>query len=432
MKPFSPASALLSVFILAASASATEVYIGVEAARGMGRKALGLPSFVPEDPQRLEDAETGNRLRETLRSDLLASRYFDLLEKGPVPLEGDGGAAAQTWKASGASFLLSAKSARVQSMISLAVKVTDLGTGDAVLERYYKQNEKFWRSLAHKVADDAVRQLTGRPGIAHTQIAFVNDQSGQKEIYLADYDGEEVRRATSFKSITLLPRWSPDRRLLAFTSYKDGNPDLFLYDMERGESRILSDRQGLNLAGGFSPDGAKLAVTLSMQKNPNVFMLGVADGAIERVTSHFGVDSSPTFSPDGQQIAFVSDRAGNPQVHIQELSTGRLRRLTRLNWCDSPSWSPSGEWIAFSGRANNKDPMDIFLVDVTGTRLVQLTHGEGSNEDPAWSLDSRFLAFSSTRGTPKRRRIYVMDADGSAPHPLADLPGNSFTPNWSQ
>ena len=202
--------------------------------------------------------------------------------------------------------------------------------------------------------------------------------------------------------------------------------------MELGRSRLLSDRQGLNLAGGFSPDGAKLAVTLSMQKNPNVFLLSLADGSIERVTSHFGVDSSPTFSPDGGQIAFVSDRAGNPQIHVQELSTGRLRRLTRLNWCDSPSWSPSGEWIAFSGRANNKDPMDIFLVDVTGTRLVQLTHGEGSNEDPAWSLDSRFIVFSSTRGTPKRRRIHLMDADGSAPHPLADIPGNSFTPSWSQ
>ncbi|MEK7745663.1 MAG: hypothetical protein AAB576_03280, partial [Elusimicrobiota bacterium] len=395
--------AVLLVLSLARAAPAAEVYIGVEAARGMGRKALGLPAFVPEDPTRLEDGETGVRLRDTLRSDLLYSRYFDLIEKGPAPGEGGEDAAASSWKTAGASFLLTAKSGRVQSMLSLAVKVQDLGSGEAVLERYYKQEEKYWRSLAHKVADDVVRQLTGRPGIAHTQIAFVNDQSGRKEIYLADYDGEEMRRATSFKSITLLPRWSPDRRLLAFTSYKEGNPDLFLYDMELGRSRVLSDRQGLNLAGGFSPDGAKLAVTLSMQKNPNVFLLSLADGSIERVTSHFGVDSSPTFSPDGQQIAFVSDRAGNPQIHVQELSTGRLRRLTRLNWCDSPSWSPSGEWIAFSGRANNKDPMDIFLVDVTGTRLIQLTHGEGSNEDPAWSLDSRFIVFSSTRGTPKRR-----------------------------
>ncbi|MEK7743188.1 MAG: hypothetical protein AAB578_02270 [Elusimicrobiota bacterium] len=424
--------AVLLILSLASAAPAAEVYIGVDAARGMGRKALGLPPFVPEDPTRLEDGETGVRLRDTLRSDLLYSRYFDLIEKPTASAEGGEEAAAQAWKASGASFLLTARSGRVQSMLSLAVKVSDLASGEAVLERYYKQEEKYWRSLAHKVADDVVRQLTGRPGIAHTQIAFVNDQSGRKEIYLADYDGEEMRRATSFKSITLLPRWSPDRRLLAFTSYKEGNPDLFLYDMELGRSRVLSDRQGLNLAGGFSPDGAKLAVTLSMQKNPNVFLLSLADGSIERVTSHFGVDSSPTFSPDGGQIAFVSDRAGNPQIHVQQLSTGRLRRLTRLNWCDSPSWSPSGEWIAFSGRANNKDPMDIFLVDVTGTRLIQLTHGEGSNEDPAWSLDSRFIVFSSTRGTPKRRRIHLMDADGAAPHPLADIPGNSFTPSWSQ
>jgi TolB protein len=141
------------------------------------------------------------------------------------------------------------------------------------------------------------------------------------------------------------------------------------------------------------------------------------------------VESSPTFSPDGLHIAYVSDRSGNPAIYAMELATGRTRRLTgRLGWCDSPAWSPTGEWIAFAGRANPKDRFDIFLVDVTGTRTIQLTHGEGSNEEPAWSPDGRFLIFASTRD--KRRRLYVMDADGSAPHPLADIPGNSFTPSW--
>ncbi|PIR18498.1 MAG: hypothetical protein COV48_07185 [Elusimicrobia bacterium CG11_big_fil_rev_8_21_14_0_20_64_6] len=71
----------------------------------------------------------------------------------------------------------------------------------------------------------------------------------------------------------------------------------------------------------------------------------------------------------------------------------------------------------------------MFLVDITGSQLRQLTHGEGSNEDPAWSPDGRFLAFSSTRG--KRSQIWVMDADGSAPRLMADAPGSSVTPHWS-
>ncbi|MFA6028607.1 MAG: Tol-Pal system beta propeller repeat protein TolB [Elusimicrobiota bacterium] len=419
---------LAGLLLFAAPARAAEVYIGVEGAREGAQRALGLPAFLSEDPGRLDDAETGRKLRETLRADLLASRYFDIIEKGPAPSTGQDEQELLAWRTAGAAFLLTAKASKVQDQVALSVRLRDTASGETLLERYYRQNERYARSLAHRVADDLVKQLSGRPGIAHTQVAFVNDASGSKELYLVDYDGENLRKATAFRAITLFPRWSPDGKKLAFTSYKAGNPDLYLYDLEKGGARVLSDRQGLNIGGGFSPDGARIAVTVSAQKNPNIHVLSIADGTLTRVTSHFGVDSSPTFSPDGEQIAFVSDRAGNPQVHVQELATGRVKRLTRMNWCDSPSWAPSGEWIAFAGRANRLDKMDIFLVDVTGTRLIQLTHGEGSNEEPSWSPDSRFIVFTSTRN--KRRQAFIMDADGSAPRPLVETPGNSFTPAW--
>ncbi|HBB66839.1 MAG TPA: Tol-Pal system beta propeller repeat protein TolB, partial [Elusimicrobia bacterium] len=111
------------------------------------------------------------------------------------------------------------------------------------------------------------------------------------------------------------------------------------------------------------------------------------------------------------------------------LATKQTRRLSNLNWCDAPAWSPTGEWIAFSGRAHHKDKMDIFLVDVTGSQIRQLTRGEGSNEDPAWSPDGRLLAFSSTR--EGRSQIFMMDADGGAPRKAAEVPGASSTPHWA-
>src|SRR5207249_4599043 len=104
-------------------------------------------------------------------------------------------------------------------------------------------------------------------------------------------------------------------------------------------------------------------------------------------------------------------------------------KITDLNWCDSPSWQPTGEWIAFSGRPGLKDKMDIYVVDTSGTRLKQLTREAGSNENPTWSPDGRFIAFTSNR--EGRRRLYVMDADGSAPRLVGELPGNAYTPSWS-
>jgi TolB protein len=202
-----------------------------------------------------------------------------------------------------------------------------------------------------------------------------------------------------------------------------------MLDLETGRAITMSDEQGLNIAGGFSPDGKKLLMTLSRGKSPNLYLKDLEGGALERLTFHFGADSTPTFSPDARQVAFVSDRSGNPQIYVLDLATKQARRLSNLNWCDSPAWSPTGEWIAFAGRANRKDKMDVFLVDITGGQVRQLTHGEGSNEDPTWSPDGRLLAFSSTRDG--RAQIYVMDADGSAPRRAADVPGASSTPHWS-
>ncbi|MFI5362446.1 MAG: DPP IV N-terminal domain-containing protein [Elusimicrobiota bacterium] len=407
----------LAAALAAPAAAQTEVRLSVGGASGETTPVLALPAFTAADTRKGEDALLAKSLREIVRSDLMLSRRFDVKDE-------DGGPAAQ-----GATWRLKASAGRDADKLSVQVRLENQAGGEAVFERYYRMGAPWLRPLAHRISDDVVKAATGRDGIARTRIAFVNSATGHKELYLMDYDGDSPKRLTSDKSIDLLPRFSPDGRRLAYTSYKDGNPDLFLLDLEKGRTSTVSDEQGLNIAGGFSPDGTKLLMTLSRGKSPNLYLKDLASGTVERLTSHFGADSTPTFSPDARQVAFVSDRSGNPQIYVLDLAAKQARRLTNLNWCDSPAWSPTGEWIAFAGRANRKDKMDIFLVDVTGAQVRQLTHGEGSNEDPTWSPDGRLLAFSSTR--EGRAMIYVMDADGSAPRRAADVPGESSTPHWS-
>jgi TolB protein len=408
----------LAAALAAPAAAQTEVRLSVGGGSAESTPVLALPVFTAADARKGEDALLAKSLREIVRSDLMLSRRFDVKDEEP-------GAAP----APGAVWRLKAAAGLTADKLSVQVRLENGAGGEAVFERYYKQDSAWARALAHRIADDVVKAATGREGIARTRIAFVNNQTGHKEVYVMDYDGDAVKRLTDDKSIDLLPRFSPDGRRLAYTGYKDGNPDLFLLDLETGRAITVSDEQGLNVAGGFSPDGKKLLMTLSRGKSPNLYLKDLASGAIERLSFHFGADSTPTFSPDARQVAFVSDRSGNPQIYLLDLGTKAARRLTNLNWCDSPAWSPTGEWIAFAGRANRKDKMDVFLVDITGSQVRQLTHGEGSNEDPTWSPDGRLLAFSTTRDG--RSQIEVMDADGSAPRRIADVPGASSTPHWS-
>jgi TolB protein len=408
----------LAALLAAPAAAQTEVRMSVGGENGAPLPVLALPAWTAADVKKGDDALLAKSLRDIVRSDLFLSRRFDVKDENP----GEPAAAGPTWR-------LKAAAGREGGKITVQVRLENGAGGEAVFERFYKQDAAWPRPLAHRVADDVVKAATGRDGIARTRIAFINNATGHKELYVMDYDGDSPKRLTDDKSIDLLPRFSPDGGRLAYTSYKDGNPDLFMLDLETGRAITVSDEQGLNVAGGFSPDGSKLLMTLSRGKSPNLYLKDLSTGAVERLTFHFGADSTPTFSPDARQVAFVSDRSGNPQIYVLNLANKQARRLTNLNWCDSPAWSPTGEWIAFAGRANRKDKMDVFLVDVTGGQIRQLTHGEGSNEDPTWSPDGRLLAFSSTRDG--RPQIYVMDADGSAPRRVADVPGSSTTPHWS-
>jgi TolB protein len=424
-------SLFLALLLAAPCAAETDVHIKL-AGQGAAasRVQLVLPPFAAEDVKRPEDSLAAKQLRDVARADLMYSRYFEVVEDGP-PLESMAKPEALSayWKPRGANWILAVTAGQSADKLSLSAQLIDVQSGRAVFDRTYKQDARFSRSLAHRLSDDVVQAVTGRSGVAHTQIAFANDESGHKEIYVVDYDGANLRRLTKDGSIDILPRFSPDRKKLAYTSFKDGNPDLFELDLDAPKPRSLSSEQGLNIAGGFSPDGSQLLMTLSRGRSPNLYVKSLSDGALSQLTQHFGADSSPTFSPDAGQVAFVSDRAGNPQIYVLDMTTRRAKRLTNLNWCDSPSWSPTGEWIAFAGRANTRDKMDIFLVDITGNQIRQLTHGEGSSENPSWSPDGRFIVFS--RRGPKGSQLFVMDSDGSAPHPLADLAGSSSTPSWS-
>ncbi len=422
-------AAVLLLALAGRASAGTEVYIGVSGGPEQSRSAIAISKFHPDRPQNPEDLALAEAFREIIRADLLYSRYFDIKEDPLSPANLDTSKESLNWWKNLAGHLITGKARDAGPVWTVTVALYDLSTRKKLSEKFYQGEKRALRIAAHRFSDDVVLRLTGRQGIAHSRLAFANNATGRKEIYIADYDGENLTRLTSDNSINLLPRWSADGTRIYYTTYRYGNPDMFEIDMKAGKIRPFTTFQGLNIPGGFSPDGMTMVLTLSRGGDPGIYKLDVVTKKVEKLLKGFGVCASPTWSPDGTQVAFISDRAGNPQLYVLEVATGKTRRLTRMNWSDSPSWSPSGQWIVFAGRETPREDMNIFITDVTGGQVRRLTERAGDNEDPSWSPDGRFIAFTSTRRG--KREIFIMDADGSAPHPLADLKGNSFTPAWS-
>ncbi len=411
------------------AAPKTDVYIGITSKGKQQLPTIGMPAFTAQGEQTQEAA---TQVHEVLRADLLFARYFDVSEEGPAFNSSKIKDSLAAWAKlpTRPTYVLTGTISYAEPYYTIKIYVYDVATRTAVFAKAFKGTQTSLRRLAHIASDQIVASLLGKRGIADTKIAFANNATKHKEIYVVDYDGQNLQKLTKDNSISLLPRWSKDGRIF-YTSYKYRNPDIFAIDLRAGKISPIIIKKGLNLIGGVSPDGKALVFTSTGGANPSIFIYNLETQQKVQITNKTtAVDGSPSYSPDGKYITFVSNRAGNPQIYVMELATGQTRPLTKnFNWSDTPQWSPTGEWIVFSGRESAYHPMDIFLVDLTGTQIKRLTSDAGSNEDPTWSPDGRFIAFTTTRNG--HRQLYVMDMDGSAPHLLANVAGDSFTPHWS-
>jgi len=61
-----------------------------------------------------------------------------------------------------------------------------------------------------------------------SKLAFVGTATGNKEIYLCDYDGYNLKQVTRDKSIALMPRWSPQGTSFSTTLTKREKGLLFI------------------------------------------------------------------------------------------------------------------------------------------------------------------------------------------------------------
>jgi len=374
---------------------------------------------------------------EILKNDLALSGFFKVIDVQhlPLPLREKEGipdtSSLQEWAPGGGEILLAGETLLESNGLDfkLTFHLFDLVEQKHLVGKQYEGPLPTLRSAVHRMADEVVLQITGEKGVQNTKIAYTVRQGESKEIFIADFDGANVKQITQNQSINLSPAWAPDGKKIAFTSYLRRNPDLYLIDVDGKNLQRLSRYPGLNVSPSWSPDGKKIALMMGMEGKSDIYLIDTTGGNPKKLTKGYGNEASPTWSPDGEQIAFVSDRSGSPQIYVMARDGSNVHRLTfEGSYNTNPSWSPKGDRIVFCGRVEGH--YHIFTIGTDGSGLRSLTSNSSNNESPCWSPDGRYIAFSSTRTGASK--IYIMNANGLNQRGLTSSKGGESSPAWSR
>ena len=175
------------------------------------------------------------------------------------------------------------------------------------------------------------------------KIAFATSRDGSDtEIYVADWNGKNMRRLTVNKAVDISPVWNPRTgREIAFTSDRDGSPQIYIMDAEGTNVRRLIEEGGHAVEAAWSTDGQLIAFAWQRSRTSNfdIYVHDLATGKNTQITQDTGDNERPSWAPDGRHIAFESSRAGSRQIFSMLLDGTKVRQLTNTGKNTAPAWS---------------------------------------------------------------------------------------------
>ncbi|NJC94762.1 MAG: DUF5050 domain-containing protein [Anaerolineae bacterium] len=164
-------------------------------------------------------------------------------------------------------------------------------------------------------------------------IVFANQGSG---LWQMRPDGKNPHPITDRDDID--PTWSPDGSQIAFASSRAGDRQLFVMNTDGSNIRQVTDLDHMGGRSAWSPDGTRLAFYRGPAGDHNIYIINTDGTGLVQLTNG-GDNLGPSWSPDGDWIAFTSYRDGNNEIYIIHPDGTGLTRLTNNSISDwQPRW----------------------------------------------------------------------------------------------
>ncbi len=237
---------------------------------------------------------------------------------------------------------------------------------------------------------------------------------------------KSVRRVTDQPDYFWVGKFhiSPDGKSIVFEQYEEEQADnnaysnLWATPIAGGPVRRITQGNYLDNSPCFSSDGKLLYFSSNRLDSFDLWKLSYASGAgLGLITNSSTMQEDyPSISKDGTIILFSSVVRGSEIKQIWTLGTknNELFQLREGKW---PQWFNSDLSIIYSSLQRATGEWKIWTISRDGSFPVQISTTSGSNDIHASvSPDGRTIVFASDRGVSDDRKnydIWLCDIDGS-------------------
>src|SRR5947199_2350275 len=184
-------------------------------------------------------------------------------------------------------------------------RLWDVGAEQQLAGFAYTTTPKNWRRIAHIIADEVYKRITGEDGYFDTRIVYVAEsgpaQERVKRLAIMDQDGANHQYLTDGRSLVLTPRFSPSAQEITYLSYAGKSPRVYLFNIDSGQQESIGDFPGMTFAPRFSPDGNRVVLSRSENGASNIFVMDLRTRRMSRLTDGNSINTTPSFSAEGSK-----------------------------------------------------------------------------------------------------------------------------------
>lgn len=298
------------------------------------------------------------------------------------------------------------------------------GEVDSVLRQ-----DLIFMGVVHVPLEQAQYLVTGNNNNGRVE-GRLTTKATKQERFARAYTGGSLRAQTHrfaddvANSVTTLPGIAQKKITFKVESGL-AKSEVYIADYDGFNARAVTQDRSIVAAPTWADAGTLVYGSYKMGQI-YIYSHNLPTGARKAVSHYPGGNMTPAISPDGRRIAMILSKNGNPDLYVRDLEGENLVQLTRTREAESsPCWSPDGRTICFVSR--ERGSASLYTVSASGGEMRRLNIGGTPNPtEPDWSPDGKWIAFTSqTAGFS----ICMVSANGGPAQVLVAGEDPSWAPN---